>query len=94
MGDEEPQQNFKKAILSKLWRRGVFGGRYIPIEKALSKIPRHDWDKAKDVIEEMHREGLVQLHKNKDCISINPPNKDEVKKLLEGHLPDFVLERR
>ena len=94
MGTEKPDQELRKAILAKLWRRGVFGGRYIPVEKALSKIPRHEWDRARENIDQMHKNGLIEFHKGKDCISINPSNKDEVKKVLKGYFPDYVLDMR
>lgn len=78
-------------ILTKLWRRGLFGGKYQPIEQILSHTPREHHADARNALDDLHQDGLIQYHKNRKCASINPRHKDDVRELLKGKVPDYIL---
>jgi len=79
-------------VLTKLWRRGLFGGKYQPVEQVLSNTPRENHSDAREAIDELHQDGLIEYHKNGKCASINPSYKDEVRGILDGEIPDYVLD--
>ncbi|KXB06186.1 hypothetical protein AKJ51_04095 [candidate division MSBL1 archaeon SCGC-AAA382A20] len=78
------------AGISKLARRNKIGMDYIPIEKTVSKIPVHARG---DIIDEMYKSGLLEYHKNKDCISLNPKSVNRVIGIIEGEVPDYIIEK-
>lgn len=79
-------------ILTKLWRRGLFGGKYQPIEQILSNTPRQHHDEARQALDDLYKDGLIQYHKNRMCASINPSHKEEVKTVLRGKIPNYILD--
>jgi len=84
-------QNLRISILSKLYRRSLWGKSYTTLENSLSKIPNHNKGKAKEVLEELRKEGLVQFHKRGSCVSLNPNAKEKIEDILQDHLPDYLL---
>lgn len=79
-----------------MWRRNLFGGRYQPVEQLMSDIAEEFRSKARDGLDELHKEGLVQYHKNRKCASINPSHKDDVRDVLDSseHVPDYLTDLR
>jgi hypothetical protein len=92
MDDSLDREGKKIAILSKLARKTKIGMDYIPKEKAFSKIPGHARGDLDDILNEMHREGLIEYHKGKNCISINPNSVSEVVELIEDEVPQYILD--
>ena len=88
---DEKDQNLVIPILSKLYRRSLWGKSYTTIENSLSKIPKHNRGKAEEILEELIKEGLLQLHKGGSCVSLNPSAKQEIEDRLEDHLPDYLF---
>lgn len=78
--------------LAKLWRRGLFGGKYQPIEQVLSATPREHHDKAKEALDELHKDGMIVYHKNRKCVSINTRYKEKVREILRGEIPGYILD--
>ncbi|MFB6209227.1 MAG: hypothetical protein ABEJ56_03745 [Candidatus Nanohaloarchaea archaeon] len=83
----------KIAILAKLARKKKLGMNYIPKEKAFSKIPSHDRGNLDSILKEMRRNGLIEFHKNRKCISINPGAVPEVIEPIGEEVPDYIIER-
>lgn len=87
--------DYHVSILTKLWMRGLFGGKYQPVEQILSDIPREHHDEAREVLEELHQDGLIIFHKDRKCASINTHYKEKVRRILEqsddvpGYIPDL-----
>lgn len=87
--------DYQVSILAKLWMRGLFGGKYQPVEQLFSDIPREHYDDARQALEELYKEGLVRYHKNRKCASINTGYKERVRTILQqaddipGYVPDL-----
>lgn len=92
MADRFRDEDLKKAILAKLWRKGKFGHSYLPKKKALSKIPPKFRGRAEDQIVEMWKDKLINFEKKKKCISIRVDAKGEVKEMVKGEIPSYYLE--
>ena len=92
MSDSLDREGKKIAILAKLSRKTKIGMDYIPKQKAYSKIPRHARGDLDDILDEMHREGLIEYHKGKNCISINPSSISEVSDLIKDEVPDYIID--
>ena len=93
MSDSLGKQGKKIAILAKLARRTKIGMDYLPKEKVLGRIPKHARGDISTVLDEMYREGLIEYHKGKKCISINPNSVEKVTRMLEGEIPDYILDK-
>lgn len=93
MDDSLDREGKKIAILSKLGRKRKIGMDYIPKENAFSKIPGHARGNLDDILDEMHRDGLIEYHKGKNCISINRNAVSEVVDLIEDEVPDYILDK-
>lgn len=93
MSDSLDREGKKIAVLSKLARRNKIGMNYIPKEKAFSKIPQHARGNLKDILDELHGNGLIEYHKGKNCISLNPKSIDNVTEKIQDEVPDYILER-
>lgn len=91
MTSEKPDQNIRIPILTKLFRNDFWGASYTTVKNCLSKIPKHDHGKAKKEMDDMNKDGLIQFHKRKKCVSLNPSAKDEIEEKLRDHLPDFYF---
>jgi hypothetical protein len=89
--DDKHDQDLRVPILTKLFRNDLWGKSYTTIQNSLSKIPNHDKGKGKEEIDKMEQDGLVQIHKGGECISLNTSAKKEIEDLLEDHLPDFYF---
>jgi hypothetical protein len=85
---------FQVSILGKMWRRNLFGGKYQPVEKLLSDVPKEWRNKARQSLDRLHKDGLIQYHKSRACASINPPYKEEVREVLRDEVPEYVLDLR
>lgn len=84
----------KASILAKMWRRGLFGGKYQPIEKLASDVPDERSDLVNDALEDLHQRGFVRYHKNRACASINTSYKEEVREFLSEYVEDYILDLR
>ncbi|MCJ7450806.1 MAG: hypothetical protein MUP58_03640 [Candidatus Nanohaloarchaeota archaeon QJJ-9] len=89
---KHPDRKKKKNMLAKLVRRGKVGEHYTPREKIYSGIPKEERGNLELLLDEMHQAGLIEYHKGKNCVSINRWNKDKVKKVLKGKVPDYYWE--
>lgn len=92
MADSLDREGKKIAILAKLARKTKIGMDYIPKEKAYSKIPSHARGNLDNVLDEMHRDGLIEYHKRKNCISISPGSISEVTDLIEDEVPAYIID--
>jgi len=92
MDDSLDREGKKVAILSKLGRKRKIGMDYIPKEKAFSLIPGHARGDLDDILDEMYKDGLIEYHKGKNCISINRNFIPEVTELIEDEVPDYILD--
>lgn len=93
MKDSIAREEKKIAILSKLARRNKIGMNYVPIEKTVSKIPSHARGNIGDIIDEMYKDGLLEYHKNKNCISLRPKAVPKVIKMIRDEVPDYIIEK-
>ncbi|MFB6099957.1 MAG: hypothetical protein ABEK16_01670 [Candidatus Nanohalobium sp.] len=93
MSDSLDREGKKIAILAKLARRNKIGMNYIPKEKAFSNIPSHARGDLDDILDELHGNGLIEYHKGKNCISLNPKSIDEVVERIEEEIPNYILDR-
>lgn len=66
---------------------------YIPIEKAISKIPSHARGNIENIIDEMHKEGLLEYHKNKKCISLRPKSVSQITDMIKDEVPDYIIKK-
>jgi len=89
---DSSDQDLRIPILTKLYRRSLWGKSYTTVENSLSKIPKHDRGRAKEVLEEMNQEGLIRFHKGGNCVSLNPNSKEKIENILGGHLPDYLMD--
>lgn len=81
-----PTENELKAlILHKLRRGRCWGGKYRPIQKVIRYIPPHLRGKAKDLIDEMIKEGFLESHKRKKCVSLNIRYKEEIIRFIRKY---------
>ena len=88
------RNRYEISVLAKMWRRNLFGGKYEPLENLMSDIPKERRDTAKEVFEKLHKDGLIIYHKGEKCASINTSYKEEVKQILDGEVPDYILDLR
>lgn len=93
MSDSLSRGGKKIAILSKLARRSKIGMNYILVEKSISKIPTHARGNIRSIIDEMHRDGLLEYHKNRNCISLRPESISRVVDMIEDEVPDYIIEK-
>lgn len=93
MSDSLDKNGKKVAILSKLARKTKIGMDYMPKEKAYSKIPSHARGNLDEVLEEMHREGLIEYHKGKNCISLNPKTISKTVEKIKEEVPSYITDR-
>lgn len=84
--------DYHVSILTKLWMRGLFGGKYQPVEQLFSDIPRERYSDAREAMDDLHQDGLVVYHKKGNCASINPRYKDRVRTILREaeDVPSYV----
>lgn len=93
MSDSLDKEGKKIAILSKLARKTKIGMDYIPKEKAFSKIPSHARGNLDTVLEELHRNGLIEYHKGKNCISLNPKAIPQSVEKIQDEVPSYITDR-
>ncbi|KXB06611.1 hypothetical protein AKJ51_03355 [candidate division MSBL1 archaeon SCGC-AAA382A20] len=79
----------KKNVLAKLVMRGNVGGKYTPRKKVYSGIPKHERGNLESLLDELHKDGFIEYHKGKKCVSINRYKKDMVKEYLQEEVPEF-----
>lgn len=80
----------KKNILAKLVRRRNIGEKYTLKEKTYSGIRKDQRGNLAQLLDELHKEGFIEYHKGKNCISINRHNKEKVKQFLEDEVPEYL----
>ncbi|MBL7160544.1 MAG: hypothetical protein ISS93_01695 [Candidatus Aenigmarchaeota archaeon] len=71
-------------ILRKLYRWKRVGGVYINEHDVIRAFPRWKRDRKqfKRWIKELRKEGLILLHKNNTCISLNKHKLGEIESLI------------
>lgn len=88
------RDRYEISVLAKMWRRNLFGGKYEPLEKLMSDIPAERRDECREAFERLHGDGLIIFHKGGSCASINTNYKEEAREVLEGEIPDYILDLR
>lgn len=71
-------------ILNKLHRQTNIGMNYIPFHDVLQGLKPHQRS-MKDAVkaaENLHKKGLIEFHKGKQCISIHRKRVDEVQGII------------
>ena len=88
MNDEELRNVLRATILKKLKRRGKWGGAHTSVDKLTSGIPKHLRGLAKEVVEDMIREGLLLTKPTSYGleISLNPRKKAEIERIINEYL--------
>ena len=79
----------KKNMLAKMVMRRNVGEKYTPKEKVYSGIPTHERGNLDDLLDDLHKDGFIEYHKGKDCVSINRYHKDKVRRYLDDEVPEF-----
>ena len=79
----------KKNMLAKMVMRRNVGEKYTPKEKVYSGIPKHKRGNLGNLLDELHKDGFIEYHKGKDCVSINRYHKDKVRRYLDDEVPEF-----
>ena len=79
----------KKNMLAKLVIRGNVGEKYTPKGKIYSGIPKHERGNLESLLDELFKDGYIEYHKGKNCVSINRHKKKKVKKYLKDEVPNF-----
>lgn len=87
------RQEQKVAILAKLARRRNIGMDYLPVQKALGRIPAHARGDVRDVLDELYKAEIIEYHKDRDCISIAPGAVGQVADMIADEVPGYILER-
>ena len=52
-------------------------------------IPKHERGNLDNLLDELHKDGFIEYHKGKDCVSINRYHKDKVRRYLDDEVPEF-----
>ena len=88
MNDDDILKTLKATILKKLKRRGKWGHAHTSFDKLTSGIPKHLRGLAKDVAEELIKEGLLLAKPTSYGleVSLNPRRKAEIDKIIEEYL--------
>lgn len=71
-------------ILNKLHRQGNIGMNYIPFHSILQGLQPHQRS-MKDAVRaatNLYKQGLIEFHKGKQCISIHRKRVDDVQDIL------------
>ncbi|MFO7793029.1 MAG: hypothetical protein R6W73_08650 [Candidatus Saliniplasma sp.] len=79
----------KKNMLAKMVMRRKVGEKYTPKEKVYSGIPKHERGGLENLLDELYKDGFIEYHKGKNCVSINRHQKDLVKRYLKDEVPEF-----
>ena len=78
----ETYNRLKFAILDKLHHKEMWENVYMPIERALKAVKGHDRGYAKDVVDDLRKDGLIFYHKNNTCVSLSSSKKPEIEAYL------------
>lgn len=83
--DEEIRNILKATILKKLKRRGKWGHAHTSFDRLSSGIPKHLRGLAKEVAEELIKEGLLLVKPTSYGleVSLNPRKKAEIDEIIE-----------
>lgn len=79
----------KKAMLAKMVIRRQVGEKYKDKRKVYSPIPAHERGNLESLLDDLYKEGYIEYHKGKKCVSINRNKKDKVKEYLKDEVPEF-----
>lgn len=82
-------EEIKADILNRLFRRGCWGGRYLPVKSLvnwLGKQIKKNGRRVRKAIDELHKDGLLLKHKGGETISLNTKRKREITE----HLARFL----
>jgi len=76
----------KIRIIRKLNQWEAYGGAYKNIKRLKQGLPSYmrDMTIINKAIKELHKEGIIILHKKNTCISLNTHEKDKIKKYLNA----------
>ena len=78
--------DFKKIILSKLFRLRIIGGKHTAVENLTKGLPKHAIGEAKNAVKGLIKEGFI-LQKPASYglqVSLNPEKIDEIAKIMEN----------
>ena len=83
--NNEIRKVLKATILKKLKRRGKWGHAHTSFDNLTSGIPKHLRGLAKEVAEELIKEGLLLIKPTSYGleVSLNPRKKDEIDRIIE-----------
>jgi len=86
--DDEIRNILKATILKKLKRRGKWGHAHTSIDNLTSGVPKHLRGLAKDVAEELIKEGLLLAKPTSYGleVSLNPKIKAKIDEIIERYL--------
>jgi hypothetical protein len=76
-------------ILHKLYRRGCWGGRYVPMEALRSWVSsgiKRNGKRVAKLIRELQRNRLIYTHKRGGAISLRSDKQVEIKDFMDEHL--------
>ena len=79
----------KAVVLDKLFKRGCWGGRYMPLDSLvrwLSRRVKRDGRRVREAIKQLVKDGYVILHKRGRAISLNPVKSREIAEFIERTL--------
>ncbi len=87
MNDDDIHNIIKATILKKLKRRGKWGHAHTSFNKLTSDISKHLRGLAKEVAEDLIKEGLLLAKPTSYGleVSLNPRKKAEIDKIIEEH---------
>ncbi len=82
-------EQIKKAILGSMMRRHIIGMKYKPKKFIISKLAPNARGEINNLLNELFRDGFIEYHKNKNCISLNPKNKKEICNYTKNHVSEY-----
>ena len=82
-------ERIKFILFNKLNKRRCYGGIYTPIERLLKSLPPHDRGHGWDVIDDLKKNGWVELHKNNTCASLSLTFRKDILDFLDNNKGKF-----
>lgn len=81
----ESYEYLKAQLLFKLYRRGIWGGRHIPLRNLFHLVDKSSIKESKKALKELNNLGwiLIKISTGEEHISLNPHKNREIK--------DFIL---
>ncbi len=79
----------KADIMYRLLRKTCWGAKYLPVDTLVNwigKQVKRDGKRASKVIDDLHKEGYLLLHKRGEMVSLNPARSKEIAQFVERNL--------